>query len=42
MHTKLGAGLLHRHDTLEDGTMIFHKLQSCESDYLRPQGAFER
>ncbi|QSS58396.1 hypothetical protein I7I51_07822 [Histoplasma capsulatum] len=28
MHTKLGAGLLHRHETLEDGTVMFHKLQS--------------
>lgn len=41
MHTKLGAGLLHRHETLEDGTVMFHKLQLCESDCLRPQGAFE-
>jgi hypothetical protein len=37
MHIKLGAGLLHRHDTLEDGTVMFHELQSPESDICVPK-----
>ncbi|KAJ5152540.1 hypothetical protein N7492_009820 [Penicillium capsulatum] len=37
MHTKLGAGLLHRHDTLQDGTVMFHEVQSPESDICIPK-----
>lgn len=37
MHIKLKAGLLHRHDTLEDGTVMFHELQSPESDIRVPK-----
>lgn len=32
MHIKLGAGLLHRHDILQNGTVMFHEVQSPESD----------
>ncbi|EGC45595.1 hypothetical protein HCEG_04810 [Histoplasma capsulatum var. duboisii H88] len=37
MHIKLGAGLLHRHDTLQDGTVMFHEVQSPESDICVPK-----
>ncbi|KAJ5485043.1 hypothetical protein N7539_005031 [Penicillium diatomitis] len=37
MHIKLGAGLLHRHDTLQDGTAMFHEVQSLESDICVPK-----
>jgi hypothetical protein len=37
MHIKLGAGLLHRHDTLQDGTVMFHEVQSLESDICIPK-----
>jgi hypothetical protein len=37
MHKKLGAGLLHRHDTLQEGTVMFHEVQSPESDICIPK-----
>ncbi|EEH02784.1 predicted protein [Histoplasma capsulatum G186AR] len=36
MHTKLGAGLLHRHDALEDGTA----LSSIDMDKITPNSWF--
>jgi hypothetical protein len=36
-HRTLGAGLLHRHDTVQDGTMIFHEVPPPEPDICIPQ-----
>lgn len=37
MHVKLGAGLLHRHDALQDGTVMLHEVQSPEIDTCIPR-----
>ncbi|KAL2377494.1 hypothetical protein RJ035_007706 [Blastomyces gilchristii] len=37
MHMKLGVGLLHRHDTLQDRTVMFHEVRSPESDICIPK-----
>ncbi|PGG95742.1 hypothetical protein AJ79_09895 [Helicocarpus griseus UAMH5409] len=37
MYKKLGAGLLHCHDTLQDGTVMFHEVQSPETDICIPK-----
>ncbi|KAJ5712955.1 uncharacterized protein N7483_010136 [Penicillium malachiteum] len=37
MHMKLGAGLLHRHETLQNGTLMIHEIQTGESDICTPK-----
>lgn len=37
VHRMLGAGLLHRHDSLEKGSVMFHEVQSPELEICIPK-----